>query len=162
MNDDFLSLIGHFIHASNWLKSQLFFFFVVFLPLFLFWIHVTTSSRGSDLTCHNNSVGSLASYPSVAIVTARSQKPQVISLAPVVFLPWNGRPAAHLHVFSPVCRSPTAAPQVFVWLSVAFHYRFIAWVSGVMHVVSTPPSLTLTCLCSHRVTTYRYTLMHVT
>lgn len=92
-----------------------------------------------DLTCHNNSVGSLASYPSVANVTVRSQKPQVISLAPVVFLPWNGRPAAHLHGFSPVCRSPTAAPQVFVWLSVAFHYRFIAWVSGVMHVVCHSP-----------------------
>lgn len=35
---------------------------------------------------------------------------------------WFGRPAARQPDSFPVCRSPTAASQVFVWLAVGFHY----------------------------------------
>ncbi len=123
------------IHVPNWFQ-----FSILFCYCFYFHFTWPLPEEDGDLSCHNNErVGSLASYPSRAIVTARSHKPRVISLAPVVSSPWSERPAAHLHGFFPVCRSPTAAPQVFVWLSVAYHYRFIAWVSGVIHVVCHSP-----------------------
>lgn len=158
VKDDFLSLIGHSVHALNWFQ-----FSVLFCYCFNFRFTWPLPEEDGDLSCHNNeSVGSLASYPSQAIITVRSHKPWVISLAPVVSSLWSERPAAHLHGFSSVCRSPTAAPQVFVWLSVTFHYRFMAWVSRVIYVVCHSPSLTLTCLSRHTARTYRDTLMHVT